>query len=368
MENQHWFVINEADKIDSPALCIYKERIRKNIRLLLETVPAEKVRPHVKTNKMAEVCQLMMDAGISKFKSATIAEAEMLGMVRAKDVLLAYPLTGPKIMRFLSLIKKYPATRFSCLVDSPEGAAAISEYFITEQRSADVFIDLNVGLNRTGILPERTRTFYETIRVLKGIRVIGLHAYDGHIHDQNLQTRRHRCLKAFEEVPPLKKVLESLAGYPMTLVAGGSPTYLIHAQQGDRECSPGTFVFWDKGYTENLPEQPFACAALLLCRVISIPAPHTVCVDLGYKSVAAENPQPRVFFLNAPDAIPTAQNEEHLTLTVADVAAYPIGRVLYGIPRHVCPSVSLYDKAFVIENNQVIDEWKVIARQREISV
>jgi D-serine deaminase-like pyridoxal phosphate-dependent protein len=368
MGNRDWFVINEADKIDSPALCIYKERVLENIRLLLATVPAQKVRPHVKTNKMAEVCQLMMDAGISKFKCATIAEAEMLGLILAKDVLLAYPVTGPKITRFLKLTKKYPATRFSCLVDSTECAAAISEKFVAEQRSADVFIDLNVGLNRTGILPERTVAFYETIRVLKGIHVMGLHAYDGHIREQDLETRRASCLKAFEEVPPLRKALESLAGYPMTLVAGGSPTYLIHAQQGDRECSPGTFVFWDKGYIENLPEQPFACAALLLCRVISIPAPHTVCVDLGHKSVAAENPQPRVFFLNAPDAIPTAQNEEHLTLTVADTAAYPIGMVLYGVPRHICPSVSLYDKAVIIQNNRVIDEWKVIARQREINI
>lgn len=361
-------MINESDKIDSPALCIYKERVRENIRRLLETVPAGRVRPHVKTNKMAEVVRMMMDAGIRKFKCATIAEAEMLGLTRAKDVLLAYALTGPKIRRFFMLIKKYPATRFSCLVDSSQGAAAISEYFLTAKRSADVFIDLNVGMNRTGILPEPAIAFYEMIRKLRGIRVVGLHAYDGHIHDPDLQTRQARCMEAFAQVVPLKKTLETLTGHPITLVAGGSPTWLIHARQGDRECSPGTFVFWDKGYAENLSEQPFDFAALLLCRVISVPAPNIICVDLGYKAVAAENPQPRVFFLNAPDAIPTAHSEEHLTLTVADTAAYPIGRVLYGVPRHICPSVSLYDKAVIIQDNRVIDEWKVIARQREISI
>ncbi len=368
MENQPWFVINESDKIDSPALCIYKERVRENIRRLLETVHADRVRPHVKTNKMAAVVRMMMDEGISKFKCATIAEAEMLGLARAKDVLLAYPPAGPKIRRFFMLAKKYHATRFSCLVDSSEGAKAISEYFLPAKRSADVFIDLNVGMNRTGILPESAIEFYERIRNLKGIRVVGLHAYDGHIHDLELHTRQVRCLEAFAEVGPLKKTLEVLAGHPITLVAGGSPTWLIHARQGDRECSPGTFVFWDKGYSENLPEQPFDFAALLLCRVISVPAPNIICVDLGYKAVASENPQPRVFFLNAMDAIPLAHSEEHLTLTVADMAAYPIGRVLYGVPRHICPSVSLYDKAVIIQNNRIIDEWKVTARKREISV
>lgn len=368
MEDQTWFVINEADQIDSPALCIYKERVRENIRRLLETVPADRVRPHVKTNKMAEVVRLMMDAGINKFKCATIAEAEMLGLTRAKDVLLAYAPTGPKIKRFDKLVKKYSSTRFACLVDSPEGAIAISEYFNSTKRSVDLFIDLNVGMNRTGILPEAAVALYEKIRKLSGIRVVGLHAYDGHIHDAELQTRQARCLKAFEEVGPLKKTLESLAGYSITLVAGGSPTYLIHGRQGDRECSPGTFVFWDKGYAENLPEQPFDFAALLLCRVISAPAPHIICVDLGYKAVASEKPLPRVFFLNAPDAIPTAHSEEHLTLTVEDIADYPVGCVLYGVPTHICPSVSLYDKAVIIKNNRVIDEWKVIARQREITI
>ncbi len=368
MENRAWFEIDEVDKIDSPALCIYKERVRKNIRSLLETVPAPGVRPHVKTNKMAEVCQLMMDEGISKFKCATIAEAEMLGLIKAKDVLLAYPLTGPKINRFLRLIKKFPGTRFSGLVDSPEGANAVSGYFLSEQLVADVYIDLNVGMNRTGILPGRALALYDSIRRMKGIRLTGLHAYDGHIHDTDLQTRKVRCLEAFKEVPELKKAIESLADYSITLVAGGSPTYLIHAQQGDRECSPGTFVFWDKGYTDHLPDQPFEYAALLLCRVISIPAANMICVDLGYKSVASENPQPRVFFLNAPDAIPTSQSEEHLTLTVKDAASFKIGQVLYGVPWHVCPSVALYDNAFVIENNHVADEWKVIARQRKISI
>jgi D-serine deaminase-like pyridoxal phosphate-dependent protein len=91
-------------------------------------------------------------------------------------------------------------------------------------------------------------------------------------------------------------------------------------------------------------------------------------VDLGHKSVAAENPQPRVFFLNAPDAIPTAQSEEHLILTVTNTADHYIGQVLYGVPQHICPSVALYDKALVIENHRVADAWKVIARCRQISI
>jgi D-serine deaminase-like pyridoxal phosphate-dependent protein len=93
-----------------------------------------------------------------------------------------------------------------------------------------------------------------------------------------------------------------------------------------------------------------------------------ICVDLGNKSVASENPQPRVFFLNASDAIPVAHSEEHLVLKVPDSSIYIQGQVLYGVPWHICPSVALYDKAWIVENNQVTGFWKVIARNREITI
>ena len=211
-------------------------------------------------------------------------------------------------------------------------------------------------------------SLYQDIQKLPAIEVLGLHAYDGNIRDRDDKIRKEKCTQAFAPVLDLKKDLEKRAGHPMILIAGGSPTCLIHAAAGDRECSPGTFVFWDKGYAEQLPEQPFEWAALLISRVISIPAPDLICVDLGNKSVASENPQPRVFFLNAPDAIPTTHSEEHLVLKVADSSLFKAGEVLYGVPWHICPSVALYDKAFVVENNRVTGFWKVIARNREISV
>src|SRR4051812_31240775 len=115
-ENE-WFFITNEEEIDSPALVVYPKRVKENIVLLKGRVDDPSfLRPHVKTNKIAEVCQMMLDEGIQKFKCATIAEAEMLALIKAPDVLLAYQPVGPKGKRFIQLIKKYPATRFSCLV------------------------------------------------------------------------------------------------------------------------------------------------------------------------------------------------------------------------------------------------------------
>lgn len=368
MSEKLWYEIENIDEFDSPGLLIFPDRIQKNIGRLLENIPAENLRPHVKTNKMAEVCTMMLQAGITKFKAATISELEMLAMIHAPDVLLAFPPTIPKIKRLIRLIQKYPDTKFSCLADHVQTVEAISGLFASADLTASVYIDLNLGMNRTGIRPEKAMNLYKHIISLPALQVLGLHAYDGNIRDLDLKTRTEKCHAAFVPVLLLKKELESITGRHMTLIAGGSPTSFIHGNAGNRECSPGTFVFWDKGYAESLPEQPFEWAAILVCRVISIPADGLICVDLGHKSVAAENPQPRVYFLNAPNAVPVSQSEEHLVLKVPDTVHYKPGDVLYGVPWHICPTVALYDKAYVVENNRIKSYWKVIARNREISI
>ena len=109
-------------------------------------------------------------------------------------------------------------------------------------------------------------------------------------------------------------------------------------------------------------------SSLVISRVISVVDENTICTDLGHKSVAAENPLPRVHFLNAEDAEPIGQSEEHLVVKVPDASVYKVGDVLYGVPVHICPTVALYDRAIVIENNKAVDEWRVIARDRKITV
>jgi D-serine deaminase-like pyridoxal phosphate-dependent protein len=368
MNETLWFEANNINDYDSPALLIYPFRIKKNIKKLTDKVNPDLLRPHVKTNKIAEVSKLMLEGGIRKFKAATIAESEMLAMIKAPDVLLAYPPTIPKMKRLIRLIQKYPDTFFSCLIDHIAGAKAIAEIFAAANLVAEVYIDLNIGMNRTGIRPEHAMALFEQISSLPAIHVLGLHVYDGQVKDRDINTRTENCHRLFEPVLDLKTELEKITNRSLTLIAGGSPTCFIHAAAGNRECSPGTFAFWDMGYSENLPEQPFDWAAVLLCRVISIPGIDLICVDLGYKSVASENPLPRVYFLNAPEAIPYSHSEEHLVLKVPDSSAFLPGDVLYGIPWHICPTVALYDHVLVVEDNHIVSTWDVIARKREITI
>lgn len=105
-----------------------------------------------------------------------------------------------------------------------------------------------------------------------------------------------------------------------------------------------------------------------MVRVISIIDKKTLCLDLGHKSVASENPFPRVKFLTSPEAEAIGHSEEHLVVRVPDTAKHQIGEVWYGVPYHICPTVALYDSVQVVENNKATKKWKVIARDRAITV
>jgi D-serine deaminase-like pyridoxal phosphate-dependent protein len=361
-----WYSVKNIDELDSPALLIYPERVKENIQLLKSMVKdVRRLRPHIKTHKTKEVTRLLIDAGIDKFKCAGISEAELLGTCRAPDVLLAYQPVGPKLHRFVSLIRKYPATRFSCLTDHPFAAGQMASVFSANGMIVPVYLDLNTGQNRTGIAPgEAAIQLYIACSLLKGIKPVGLHVYDGHVRDASFELRKKHCDEAFVLVEQMRDDLKKRGFDEPIIVAGGSPTFSIHSKRNKIECSPGTFIFWDKGYADLCPEQSFLTAALVMTRVISLPDATKICVDLGHKSVAPENElTKRVFFLNAPDLRAISQSEEHLVLD-----SYRIGDLLYGLPFHICPTVALYERAYTVENHRANGEWKIVARDKKITL
>ncbi|MDR2498769.1 MAG: D-TA family PLP-dependent enzyme [Tannerellaceae bacterium] len=359
--------IQNVDTIDSPALILDIETVAQNISAAVAmSGDVERLRPHVKTHKTQEVAAMMLGAGIRKFKCATIAEAEMLALAGAPDIMLAYQPTGPKIARLLHLIGQYPQSRFSCLVDNAATVGELASASEALSLKLDLAIDVNVGMNRTGARPEKVSALAEQIAALDSLRLVALHGYDGHIHHPDPEVRR---IEADASFALLHGALKSIKAphEDIKLVAGGTITFPNHIQREQTECSPGTFVFWDEGYRRLMPELPFRCAAFLLSRVVSVVDDKHICIDLGYKSVASEKPLPRVHLIAVPEAKPIAHSEEHLVVETPNSRLYPVGAIIFGIPEHICPTVALYEKLHILSNGMIEKSWKVIARARDLS-
>lgn len=366
-----WYKIKNEAELDSPSLLIYKDRVQHNIEKMIAIAgSAERLMTHVKTNKMPEVVKLMLKAGITKFKCATIAEAEMTAMAGAKYILISHQLVGPKINRLIQLRQKYTDVFFASLIDCAENADAHNEFFMKESLISDVFLDVNSGMDRSGHqLDENILPLYKKLSSLSNLKLHGLHVYDGHLRATDFEERKNQIDTGFVDVAHFLEAIEEAHLPKPMVVAGGTPTFTSHALRDETFCSPGTCVLWDWGYGDKLPEQAFEYAALVLTRVISKPKEGIVTIDLGHKAIAAENPiDKRVRFLNLANYELLGQSEEHGVLAVKNWDAIKVGDVFYGVPYHVCPTVNLYDEAYIVENEQVAETWQILGRKRKISI
>lgn len=369
-ELSDWMQVIDEAEIASPALLVYPDRIEENLRRMVALAGgAERLRPHVKTHKLPQIIKLKLAHGIHKFKVATIAEAEMCATAGGLDVLVAYPMVGPNIGRFVQLIKTYPNTVFSCLADDASNIHDLD----TAAKQADVvlnvFLDLNVGMNRTGVEPgPRADALFRQISLAENLCPAGIHAYDGHLRGAVATKLVNEVTAAFAPVWKLRAELIS-AGFPVDkVIAAGTPTFPIHAQNRDVELSPGTTVLWDRGISDECSGMEFLHAAVLLTRVISRPTHDHLCIDLGHKALASEMPPPRVNLFGLEDAKFVSHSEEHMVLETSRAHEFPVGTVLYGITRHVCPTVALQSEVLVVRHGRVVDNWPIPARQRRITI
>ena len=365
-----WFHVTNVAEIDSPALFLYEERMEDNLRRMIQEVGnVDRLRPHIKTHKIPQLIQRQLELGITRFKAATIAESEMCASAGAGDILLAFPPVGPRAERLLRLVKEFPNTRFSVTVDDRAVGESLGQLFHHAGLTIDFFLDIDCGQHRTGIAagPDAF-ALYRELASMPGLSPGGLHAYDGHLHDKDVVKRTADCEAAFAPTAALRRDLIH-AGIPVPrLVAGGTPTFAMHAKRGDVECSPGTCVLWDYGYATQLPDMDFLPAAALLTRVVSRPLSNRLCLDLGHKAVASEMPHPRVHLPQIPDAKFVGHSEEHLLVETPRADQFPIGSVLFGIPWHVCPTVALHSEVVVVRGGKAVDRWRVQARDRRIEI
>ncbi|POY35509.1 alanine racemase [Solitalea longa] len=370
--NDYWWEIKPETLPDTPFLAVYLNPVKHNIELLIDLIDGDtqRLRPHIKTHKCGEILNLYKSYGINKVKCATIAEAELSAIFGIKDILLAYQPTGGKRQRWIDLILKYPDAAFSVIVDDLQVAQQLSDLAVINGLKLTVYLDLNTGMNRTGVdINADWALMAVLISRMPNLNLAGLHIYDGHIKglvEQRKQLVEESLAKVMNQLANIENQLE----YKLKIVAGGSNTFPIYANCKDVECSPGTFVFWDVNYQTNLPEQPFETAALLVGSIISKPTPGTLCVDLGYKSVAAENPlDKRLVILNDKELVPIAHSEEHLVLENRGTRDYLIGEKVYAIPYHVCPTCALYDDMQIIDDqHEIVDSWAITARKRKINI
>ena len=361
------YQVKNEECIFTPALIYYKELIEENTRETIRIAGGtERLWPHVKSHKMKEMLKMQIDMGITRFKCATLPEVRMTAECGAKHILLAYPLIGPGIAAYTALTKEFPDTAFYALADNLEQLRLLDAETQKQNASLGFFVDVNMGMNRTGVETEKLYDFLTAAKDLQTLTFSGLHCYDGHVHTTDLSARRTEVSSMVEAISEQVDKLSASGITVPVIIAGGSPSFPCHAANPKVFLSPGTVFLWDAGYAESYPDLPYIPAAAVMTRVVSHPTDGMFTLDLGCKGIATDPAGSRGTVIGLQNAEVAFQSEEHWTYRMLpgfENDRPAIGTVFYVIPTHICPTTNLYSEALIAEKGEITAHWTVDARR-----
>ena len=361
-----------VDDVLTPALILYPEIVASNIERTLELLggDANRWRVHIKTAKLGITLRMLIEHGIRNFKCATTLELLMACRSGAGDVLFAYPTVGANVRRVREIAYQFPKVRVSVLAENEE------QVWQWRGGQVGVFVDINPGMNRTGVEQSRSDKVIGLVRAVEeaGVEIRGLHYYDGQYGGLEAQERTTAAHAGYDLLLNLVGEIRRTGVRVPEVITSGTPTLPCSlAYQGFQgkefihRVSPGTIVYGDATSLVQLPEAyGLRPAVLVLTRVISRPRLGIVTCDAGHKAVSADAGVPTCAVVGHPELTPLSPSEEHLPLAVAGEAAGPkIGDALYLLPRHVCPTVNNFDCALLARDGQIESMERVSARGRE---
>ncbi|UUO07834.1 D-TA family PLP-dependent enzyme [Blastopirellula sp. J2-11] len=348
------FETAKAELISTPAMVIDLPTVERNLQKLHDYAAQHglQVRPHTKTHKSRLFARMQLKQGSRGLTVAKVGEAEVMAQ-ESSDILIAYPAIDPDRRRRVAQLAQTHTVRVA--VDSPYGVSALAAAAQKAESTIGILIDVNVGMNRTGVSTpaEALQLAQLVVQAGKALRLDGIFFYPGHIwRPADEQSESLREIDAIlTEVIALWKSHGLAAG----IVSGGSTptTYQSHLLPSQTEIRPGTNIFNDMntvcaGYCE-LAE----CAVAIVCTVVSTAVPGKCVIDAGTKTLTSDRnvTQPdsgHGHVLEYPRAKIVRLSEEHGEIDFADCETLPkIGERLTVIPNHICPCVNLQNQVFL---------------------
>lgn len=355
--------------LDTPALLIDLDIMERNLCRTSQYAATHglRLRPHTKTHKIPAFGRRQIELGAAGLTVAKVGEAEVMLRSGTPDLLLAYPVIGPrKLERLLAVARK---TKVTVALDSLTAARGLSEAARAAGLEIGVLAEVDVGLGRVGVDPGvELIELVRQIERLPGLSFEGITFYPGHIKKLD-----DEGMRAIDELAALvSRMLAGLraAGIEPRIVSGGSTPALFesHRIPGMNEIRPGTYVFNDKNTVLSGGCEYANCAASILATVISTARKGQIIIDGGSKTFSSDrlSPSPDVSFgymVEAPGAVFTRMNEEHGYIDIHNAGrGFAVGDRVRVIPNHICTAVNLHETVYGIRGDTVVESWTVEGR------
>ena len=347
-------------EIDTPALLLYLDAVEKNIATMANYFSGKpcKLRPHIKTHKLPLIAHKQIEAGAIGITCAKLGEAKVFLEAGVKDVLIANEIVGATKIERLVNLSAYG--NLICAVDHYENARDISEAAGKIGRKIHVLVEVNVGLNRCGVMPGKPALeLAEKVMGLKNLAFRGIMGYEGGLFIKDLEEKKKKCAERNRLLVETRDLIVK-NGFPVEIVtAGGSNTFnLTGIYPGITDIQIGSYVTMDSH--SKYYGLDFEQAITILTTVISRPEKGRAVTDAGIKSLSFDEGLPPC---KEPGITISKLNEEHGHLAIEnpdhDLKA---GDKIEIIPSHGCTTIPLYDRYVVIRNDYVESVVDIYAR------
>ena len=323
-------------ELQTPALVVDRAVFDRNVAHMASIRPGPALRPHVKAFKSTALARRLVQAGHPSFCCAT--PAEVIGMARGglgDDLLLANETLDAQRLRAMAELD----TAVTVAVDSDQTVDAAAAAGI--QR---VLVDVEVGLPRCGCAAEDAGRLADRARAA-GMEVRGVMGYEGHV---NVVLDRLKRRAAVEEA--MQRLLHAHELVGGDVVSGGG-TMTAELNEWVTEIQAGTYVLMDTAFDAHVP---FEIAIGVEATVISVSAKGWAVADAGLKAFGMDHGNPALT-----DADVWIVSDEHVTFAGLDVA---VGDRVRLLPAHLDPTVAKHDRLWVLDGDEVVDEWPVDLR------
>lgn len=360
-------------ELDTPSLLIDYDILMDNLAFMQSYADRNHVRlrPHTKTHKSPEIALLQQEQGACGVAVAKTGEAEIMAAAGLSDIFIANEVTGDrKLLRVRDLARRITV---SFGVDSPEHIEAAERIFESEEKPAEVLIEIEVGENRSGIIEESDfHILLDTLERCPHVRLKGLFSHDGNCYSaESVEACTEIAVEAQKRTLRFAK-LAADRGFPCEVISYGStPTFMnqVPILEGITELRPGTYALMDASQGNAIGSLD-RCAASVLATVISRPTAERVILDVGAKGMTMQSRTKGICATPGKGTLPdypgvyidSMYDEHAIIYNAAFRDAVRIGDKVRIIPVHICPVCNLYDTMYLIRGEEVIRTVEISCR------
>ncbi|MFC8681490.1 alanine racemase [Microbacterium ureisolvens] len=356
-----------VDRLPTPSVLVDLPTLRRNIGEMAAYARSLGValRPHWKTSKCAEVAALQIEAGAVGLTAATAGEVAALAAAGFGDVFWAFPPVGaPRVETAISAAK---SLRLIVGADSAASVADLGEAAIAAGTAIDIRLEVDTGLGRTGVAPDRAVRVAREIAATPGLRLEGVFTHEGQVQGVGADAARRTAtgLAAGRLVADVAEEIRN-DGMPLSSVSVGSTAGARSAPTvaGITEARPGTYVYGDENQVAIGTVEPENTAITVLSRVISVERGEPVLVDAGIKAMSSDGSlhgDGRIGTVaSAHGGVLATGHEEHGFLRGS--AGLRVGDTVRIRPNHACGLSNMHSHVVAVEDGVVVDVWRVLGR------